>query len=89
MRDSFSEVVLVGRSREAIRRLNPTIPVEAREEALRVGTPSLAQTNRAFHQMLRDGVREEFDGFQMVASIVKEGFRPYFHALSLPWADSW
>lgn len=30
-RDSFSEVVLVGRLREAIRRLNPAIPEEARE----------------------------------------------------------
>ena len=43
-RDSFSEVVLVGRLREAIRRLNPAIPEEAREEALRkvlwVGTPA-------------------------------------------------
>ena len=29
-RDSFSEVVLVERLREAIRRLNPTIPQEAR-----------------------------------------------------------
>ena len=29
-RDSFSEVVLVGRLREAIRRLNPAIPEEAR-----------------------------------------------------------
>ena len=63
-RDSFSEVVLVGRLREAIRRLNPAIPEEAREEALRkvlrVGTPSLAQTNRAFHRMLRDGVPVEY-----------------------------
>ena len=29
-RDSFSEVVLVGRLRDAIRRLNPAIPEEAR-----------------------------------------------------------
>ena len=34
-RDSFGEVVLVGRLREAIRRLNPAIPEDAREEALR------------------------------------------------------
>jgi type I restriction enzyme R subunit len=63
-RDSFSEVVLVGRLREAIRRLNPAIPEEAREEALRkvlrVGTPSLVQTNRAFHKLLRDGVDVEY-----------------------------
>jgi type I restriction enzyme, R subunit len=63
-RQSFGEVVLVGRLREAIRRLNPAIPEEAREEALRkllrVGTPSLTQTNRAFHRMLRDGVPVEY-----------------------------
>jgi type I restriction enzyme R subunit len=57
-RESFGEVVLIGRLREAIRQLNPSIPEEAREEALRkvlrVVTPSLVQTNRAFHQMLRD-----------------------------------
>jgi type I restriction enzyme R subunit len=63
-RDSFSEVVLVGRLREAIRQLNFSIPEEAREEALRkvlrVGTPALVQTNRAFHRMLRDGVPVEY-----------------------------
>ena len=63
-RDSFSEVVLVGRLREAIRRLNGAIPEDAREDALRkvlrVGTPSLVQTNRAFHKMLRDGVDVEY-----------------------------
>ena len=63
-RDSFGEVVLVGRLRESIRRLNPAIPEEAREEALRkvlrVATTSLVQTNRTFHQMLRDGVPVEY-----------------------------
>jgi len=35
-----------------------------------------------------DHVRGEKEYFvNMVASIVKEGFRPYFHALSLPWED--
>jgi type I restriction enzyme R subunit len=63
-RDGFGEVVLVGRLREAIRRLNFSIPEEAREDALRkvlrVGTPALVQTNRAFHRMLRDGIPVEF-----------------------------
>ena len=63
-RESFGEVVLVGRLSEAIRRLNPAIPDEARQEALRkvlrVGTPSLVQSNRAFHRMLRDGVPVEY-----------------------------
>ena len=63
-RDSFGQVVLIGRLREGIRRLNPAIPEEAREEALRkvlrIGTPSLTQTNRSFHRMLRDGVPVEY-----------------------------
>ena len=63
-RNSFGEVVLVGRLRDSIWQLNPTIPDEAREEALRkvlrVGSPALVQTNRAFHKMLRDGVPVEY-----------------------------
>jgi type I restriction enzyme R subunit len=63
-RGSFAEVVLVGRLRDAIERLNPAIPGEAREEALRkvlrLGTESLLQSNRAFHRMLRDGVDVEY-----------------------------
>ncbi len=34
-RNSFGEVVLEGRLREALRRLNPEVPDEAREEVLR------------------------------------------------------
>src|SRR5689334_21923446 len=63
-RGSFGEVALVGRLRDAFRRLNPTIPEGAQEEALRkvlrVGTGSLVQTNRVFHRMLRDGVDVEY-----------------------------
>lgn len=36
-----------------------------------------------------DHVRGEKEAFvQMVGSIAKEAFRPYFHALSLPWEES-
>ncbi len=63
-RDSFSDVVLVGRLREAIARLNPAIPNDAREEALRKvlqhDAPSLVGNNRAFHRTLRDGVPVEY-----------------------------
>ncbi len=63
-RDSFGDAILVGRLREAIERLNPSIPEEAREDALRkvqwVTTPSLSQTNRAFHILLRNGVPVEY-----------------------------
>ncbi len=63
-RASFGDVLLVGRLREAIDRINPAIPCEAREEAfrkvLRVASPSLVGANRAFHRMLRDGVEVEY-----------------------------
>ncbi len=63
-RDGFGEVVLVGRLRAAIARLNPEIPGEAREEALRKvlrpETPSLTGGNRRFHHWLRDGVPVEY-----------------------------
>ena len=63
-RESFSDVVLTGRLRESIHRLNPAIPSEAREEALRKvlrhETTSLIGNNRAFHHHLRDGVPVEY-----------------------------
>jgi type I restriction enzyme R subunit len=63
-RDSFADVVLIDRLRAAIARLNPAIPADAQEEALRkvlrVASPSAAQTNRAFHALLRDGVPVEY-----------------------------
>ncbi len=64
-RVSFADVVLVERLRNAISRLNPNIPEEAREEAIRKvlrvgGGFSLTQINRAFHRLLRDGVDVEY-----------------------------
>lgn len=63
-RGSFGEVVLVERLRSALARLNPDMPDEAREDGLRkvlrVSQPSLTQTNRVFHALLRDGVPVEY-----------------------------
>src|SRR5205823_13066949 len=63
-RSSFGDVVLISRLREAITRLNPAIPSDAREEALRKvlrhDASSLVGNNRAFHRMLRDGVPVEY-----------------------------
>src|SRR5439155_19510244 len=63
-RSSFADVVMVGRLCDAIARLNPAIPSDAREEALRKvlrhDAPSLVDSNRAFHRMLRDGVPAEY-----------------------------
>ena len=57
-------MVLLGRLRNAVERLNPQIPAEAREEAIRKvlhpESPSLVVNNRKFHAMLRDGVEVEY-----------------------------
>lgn len=62
-RDDYREVVLRERLRQAIDRLNPDVPQNARDEAfrkaLRVGSPSTIVNNRNFHQMLVDGVEVE------------------------------
>ena len=63
-RESFGDVVLAGRLRDAIDRLNPKIPAEARDEAFRkvllTDSPSLVANNRKFHWMLCDGVEVEY-----------------------------
>ncbi len=57
-RTSYREVVLVGRLRDAIDRLNPDVPAQAKDEALRKAmrteSPSLVVNNRAFHRILVD-----------------------------------
>ncbi len=65
-RTSYSDVVLEKRLGAAIERINPVIPADAREEALRkvlrTESPSLFENNRRFHQLLVDGVDVEFQG---------------------------
>jgi len=62
-RSSYSDVILQGRLEAAIDSLNPTLPAQAKDEALRkvlhVDSPSLVIRNRAFHKMLTDGVTVE------------------------------
>ena len=63
-RAAFGDVVLVGRLRDALGRLNPAVPEEAREEALRKllrpEVPGLVGINRRVHKLLRDGVEVEY-----------------------------
>jgi len=63
-RESFNDVLLLERLRDAIDRLNPNIPADARDDALRKvlrpDMPTLVTNNRAFHKMLRDGVEVEY-----------------------------
>ncbi len=62
-RTAFGEVVLGGRLRKALKKLNPGLPAEALDEAFRKVTvpqhPSLIANNRAFHRMLVDGIAVE------------------------------
>ena len=63
-RQTYSDVVLVKRLREALARINPHIPQDAIEEAVRrvlhPETASLVENNRRFHQMLVEGVPAEY-----------------------------
>jgi type I restriction enzyme R subunit len=63
-RKSYSDVVLIERLKNAVDKINPHIPEEAREEAikkvLRVENPQLVVNNHHFHKMLVDGVKVEY-----------------------------
>jgi type I restriction enzyme R subunit len=60
----YTEVVLQQRLKNAIDKLNPEIPADAREEAfkkaLRTTTISLFENNQAFHSMLTEGIDVKF-----------------------------
>jgi len=63
-RTDFTDVVLAGRLRDAIARLNPRLPGSALDDAfkklLRRESASLVVENRAFHRMIVDGVPIEY-----------------------------
>jgi len=63
-RKSYQDVVLIDRLRAALARINPSIPEDAIEEALkkvlRTDSPHQVVNNQHFHKMLVDGVDVEF-----------------------------
>lgn len=65
-RESYKDIPLVGRLRTAVARINPSIPQEAQEDAIKkvVGvaysSPNLLVANHAFHQMLAIGIDIEY-----------------------------
>lgn len=63
-RGSYVQVVLVERLRSAIAKLNPAIPLAAREDALQqvlnLEMPGLLAANRHFHRLLVNGVPVEY-----------------------------
>jgi type I restriction enzyme, R subunit len=64
LRADFKEVVIVERLRRALRTINPSIPEEAREQAviqvLRIESQKLIEDNERFHKLLVDGVDVPF-----------------------------
>ncbi len=63
-RADYGEVVLLGRLRAALERINPSVPRDAIDEAVRKvtrpETPGLVENNRRFHRLLVDGVDVEY-----------------------------
>ncbi|WDM58730.1 type I restriction endonuclease subunit R [Pseudomonas sp. NEEL19] len=63
-RASYREVLLTMRLRTAIARLNPKVPLAAREDALRqvleLGMPVQLAANRLFHRLLVSGVSVQY-----------------------------
>ena len=60
MRSSLEEVVLRGKLEDAVRRLNPQLPVAVLEDAvrtvMRIGSTNLLADNEQFHELLTQGV---------------------------------
>lgn len=65
-RESYKDIILVGRLRSAVSAINPNIPRDAQEDAIKkvvnvaYSNPSLLETNHAFHRMLAEGVDVEY-----------------------------
>ncbi|MDD2284895.1 MAG: type I restriction endonuclease subunit R [Paludibacter sp.] len=69
-RSSYEEVLLTHRMAEAVRRINPTVPPAAQEEAIkeiqRIHSPELLTNNESFHRLLTEGIKVSYqkDGQQ-------------------------
>lgn len=59
-RASYEQVLLVDRLKKAVKRINPSIPDEFQDEAIkeiqRIASPELLTNNEAFHRLLTEGV---------------------------------
>lgn len=61
---SYEDVLLEGRLLDAIARINPTIPHEAQQQAIkeiaRIHSPELLSNNETFHRLLTEGVNVSY-----------------------------
>ena len=74
-RKSYSDVLLLGRLQSALAKLNPLVPADALQSALkkvsRIATSNLTTDNELFHKMLIDGVPVEYrKNGQIIGDIV-------------------
>lgn len=60
-RNSFEEVLLIDRLKNAIQRINPSVPRDSQLEAIkelnRINSPELIANNEAFHRFLTEGIK--------------------------------
>jgi type I restriction enzyme R subunit len=63
-RTSYEEILLTHRMAEAVRRINPTVPPAAQEEAIkeiqRIHSPELLTNNESFHRLLTEGIKVSY-----------------------------
>ncbi len=59
-RESYEQVLLIGRIERAVKRINPGIPSDVRAEAIkeiqRIASPELLANNESFHRFLTEGI---------------------------------
>ena len=59
-RESFEQVLLLGRLQKAVNRINSSIPADVQAEAIkeiqRISSPELLANNEAFHRLLTEGI---------------------------------
>jgi type I restriction enzyme, R subunit len=59
-RDSFEQVLLLNRLKTAVQKINPGIPADAQNEAIkeiqRIASPELLANNETFHRLLTEGI---------------------------------
>ena len=63
-RETFEDVLLIERLRNAVGRINPAIAEDIREDAikqvLRLNSPELIANNETFHRMLTEGIKVSY-----------------------------
>ncbi len=63
-RASFEEVLLLEKLKNSVSRINPNVPADAREDAikqiLRLSSPELIANNESFHRLLTEGIKVSY-----------------------------